>query len=359
MQKYCLRLHMIKVLVVDDSLFMRTLVSDMLNSDPEIKVIDTAKDGEEAVNKILKLKPDCVTLDLAMPGWDGLTTLKHIMDQCPTPVVILSAHSKGDADITIKCLNAGAVSFVLKPSGELSLDIETVKLKLIEEVQAASKVNVAKITLFAGKTPKRPGRKPAALNKIIIIGASTGGPQTIEKILFSLPINFPFPIIIVQHMPTRFFTNSFAEHLGRTCNPEVRVAGDGELVRPGKIYLAPGESHLMLSSSRETKGFDKEVYIRLNEAKSGELTPSIDIAMKSAVSIYDGDTLGIILSGMGRDGCAGMKAIKASGGKTIAQDESSLIFGMPKEVINAGYADSVLPAENIADAMIKYVSSEL
>jgi len=200
----------IKVLVVDDSLFMRTLVADMLNSDPEIEVIDTAKDGAEAVNKIPGIRPDCITLDLAMPGWDGLTTLKHIMRQYPTPVVILSAYSKKDADITIECLKVGAISFVLKPSGELSLDIETVRGLLIEEVKAAAKVDVGRIRLL-GKKPERRRRKLIGINKIVVIGASTGGPQMLEMLLTSLPSDFSAPIIIGQHIPSRFFTESLAE----------------------------------------------------------------------------------------------------------------------------------------------------
>jgi len=367
---------MIKVLVIDDSLFMRTLVSDMLNSNPEIKVIGTAKNGKEAMNKILKLKPDCVTLDLAMPDWDGLTTLEQIMVQYPTPVVILSAHSKEDADITIKCLEAGAVSFVLKPSGEISLDIEKVRLRLIEEVQAASRVDVQKLEVrkrarritHDGRRTTDDGRR------VVIIGASTGGPQALEKILSSLPINFPFPIIIVQHMPTKFFTDSFAKHLGSICDLDVRVAEDSELLRSGRVYLVPAGYQLILkassvvripSSERNTEHEirnteqsirNTDVMICLNKARTGLLSPSIDITMESAVKVYDGNTLGIILSGIGRDGCAGMKAIKTSGGKTIAQDETSLIFGMPKEVIHAGYADKVLPAEKIAEAMMEYAS---
>jgi len=341
----------IRVLIIDDSLFMRTLVSDMLNSDPEIKVIDIAKNGEEGVKKILKLKPDCVTLDLAMPGWNGLTTLKQIMEQCPTPVVILSAHSKEDADITMECLDAGAIGFVVKPSGEVSLDIERVRLRLIEEVKTASKVNLAKITLSIGKSPKQPRYEPAILDKIVIFGASTGGPQVLEKILFSLPINFHFPIIIVQHMPTSFFTDCFAEHLGRICDLQVMVAKDKNLLSPGKIYLAPAGYQLTLKPSCER---NTNIVICLSKSKPGSLTPSIDITMESAAKIYGGNILGIILSGMGRDGCAGMKAIKTSGGKTIVQDKSSLIFGMPKEVIDAGYADKALPAEDIVEAIVEW-----
>jgi two-component system, chemotaxis family, protein-glutamate methylesterase/glutaminase len=344
----------IRVLVIDDSLFMRMLISDMLNSDPKIEVIDAAKDGEEAIKKILRLKPDCVTLDLAMPGLDGLTTLERIMAQCPTPVIILSAHSKGDSDITMKCLETGAIGFVLKPSGELSLDIEKVKQHLIEEVKAASMVNVAEIRSYAGKIPKCTSHKSEPLDKIVIIGASTGGPQAIEKVLFQLPAKFPFPIIIVQHMPARFFTDSFAEHLEKTCSLEVKVAKDGEYIRQGMIYLAPSEYHLTFSSLCKTEKYNGDTVVCLTKAKDNELSPSIDMTMKSAAVIYGSRAFGVILSGMGRDGCEGMRAIKTFGGTTIAQDKSSLIFGMPKEVINAGYADNVLPVENIADAIMEY-----
>jgi len=343
----------IKVIVVDDSLFMRTLIRDLLNSDPEIEVVDTAKDGKEAVTKITKLKPDCVTLDLMMPEWDGLTTLKHIMAGCPTPCVILSAHSREGANITIDCLNAGAVGFVLKPSGELSLNIENVKHQLLKEVKAASKVELRKIKSLAIRKPKRHRRKLVCVNKIIVIGASTGGLQTLESILPSLPADFPSPIIVVQHLPNMFFTESLAERLNRDCELTVKVAENNEIIQAGKVYLAPGGFHMTLGSLP-----NREVTPCINEAKNDSLTPSIDLAMKSVAKIFNENTVGIILSGMGHDGCQGMKAIKESGGKTIIQDESSLIFGMPKAVIDAGAADKVLPAGEIAEAIMEAVYQE-
>lgn len=340
-----------RILVVDDSLFMRTLIRDLLNSDPEIEVADIAKDGKEAINKIIKLKPDCVTLDLMMPDWDGLTTLKHIMAECPTPCVILSAHSREGADITIECLNAGAVGFVLKPSGELSLDIENVKHQLIQEVKAASKIELEKIKSLTTKKSKRHKRKLIGVNKIIVIGASTGGLQTLESILPSLPANFPSPIIVVQHLPNIFFTQSLAERLNRDCELTVKVAESNEIIQAGKVYFAPGGSHMTLTPLP-----NREVIPCINEAKDDSLTPSIDLAMESVASIFSRNTVGIILSGMGHDGCQGMRAIKESGGRTIVQDESSLIFGMPKAIIDAGFADAVLPASEIANAMIECVS---
>ena len=338
----------------------------MLNSDPGIRVIDTAKDGVEAVDKISKIKPDVVTLDLAMPGWDGYTTLKHIMSRYPIPVVILSAHSREGADITIRCLNAGAVGFVLKPSGELSLDIGSVKVQLLEEVKAVSKVKVKKIKLLITKKVKKPRRKLIGINKIIVIGASTGGPQTLEAILSSLPAEFPIPIIVIQHIPTEFFTQSLAERLNRICELGVKVAEDNEIIRGGKAYLALSGFRLTVKTrihtDKETniehqESRIKHVFTSLSKDKPNALGPSIDITMKSLAKIYNGNAVGIILTGMGCDGREGMKAIKGSGGKTIAQDESSIIFGMPKAVIDAGYANKVLSVSGIADAMVDLAES--
>ena len=356
---------MIKVLVVDDSFFMRSLISDTLNSEPEIEVIDTAKNGSEAIKKIPKIKPNCITLDLAMPGWDGLTTLKQIMSQHPTPVVILSAHSKEAANITIECLNAGAVSFVLKPSGELSLDIEKIKEEIIKEVKTAAKVKVGKIKSLIAKPLKPPRRKLIGINKIVVIGASTGGPQTLEAILSSIPPDFPAPILIAQHMPTISFTQSLAGHLNDSCQLIVKVAENNEIIQASKVYLAPGGFHVTIEPSCVTcdqytsqeLGVTSQGIICLNEDETDSLTPSIDITMKSVAKVYNENAIGIILSGMGDDGVEGMRAIKEAGGKTIVQDESSLIFGMPKTVIEAGYADKVLPIAEMVSAMVECVTA--
>jgi len=343
----------IRVLVVDDSLFMRTLVSDILNSDPEIEVIETAKEGKEAIDKITKSKPDCVTLDLAMPGQDGLTTLKHIMNKCPVPVIILSAYSKRDADITIECLETGAVGFVFKPSGELSLNIETVKLQLLKEIKAASQVNIKKIKSLTAPKLKKPIHKSVGTGKIIVIGASTGGFQTMESILPLLPGDFSTPIIVAQHVPNVFFTESLTQHLNRDCRLPVKVAEDNEIIRAGKVYLAPGGSHMTLRLLPSG-----DVMFCIKQAQADTLTPSVDLVMNSVAEIFEENTVGIILSGMGCDGCQGMKAIKKHGGRTIVQDESSLIFGMPKAVIDAGIADKVLPAGEIAEAIMEAVYQE-
>lgn len=338
----------IKVLIIDDSLFIRSLVSDFLNKDPQIKVVDTASSGQEAMRKIPSAKPDCIILDLAMPGWDGLTTLKHIMHNFPTPVVILSAYSQEEADITLECLELGAISFVLKPSGELSLDIERIKERLIQEVKAAAKVNLKRFKALGLRQPPHPSRKLKAEDKIIVIGASTGGPQTLELVLSSLPADFSLPVLVAQHMPNKFFSESLAGHLNKNCSLKVKLATDAETIFSPAVYLAPGGSHLKIESRT----------ISLAEASPDTLSPSIDLAMQSVARAYQENSIGIILSGIGNDGLAGMRSIKEAGGRTIVQDESALIFGMPKSVIDAGLADKVLPAQEIGGAILEEVESK-
>ncbi|MFH1769737.1 MAG: chemotaxis-specific protein-glutamate methyltransferase CheB [Parcubacteria group bacterium] len=342
---------MIKVLIVDDSLFMRQLIPRMLAGFSDIEISDTAKSGQEALKKIASLKPDVVTLDLAMTGWSGLTTLKKIMKEYPTPVIVLSAYSAEDADITLECLEAGAVGFVLKPSGELSLDIGAVKEQLANEIRAAAKVDVNKIESLTTKTQETLESHVSETDKIVVIGASTGGLQTLEILLSGLPGDFNLPIIIVQHMPAVAFTESIVKRFKQICNMVVKVAENEEQIHHGIVYVIPGGCQaqcMKLSESNTVITIEK-----VNSNKPGT-TPSIDLVMKSVAKIYDQKTLGIILTGMGCDGVEGMKAIKTLGGTTIAQDESALIFGMPKEVIDAGVADYVLPVEEMAKEIVKF-----
>lgn len=340
----------IKVLVVDDSLFMRTLVRDLLDSDAEIKVIGTAKSGQEALEKIPILKPDCITLDLAMPGEDGLETLKHIMTEHPTPCVILSAYSKKDADITMECLRAGAISYVSKPSGEISLNIEDVKQELLKEVKIAAQVDMRKIKSAVKYKLKQAKSKVSGINKVVIIGASTGGPQLLESILPKIPANLSAPIIVIQHIGNSYFIESLVEYLNKICALVVKVAEQDELLIAGKVYFAVPGFRLEFYSR------NNNVYFSLNETKENILKPNINVTMLSCAKMFHQSIIGIILSGMGKDGLDGMMAIKKQGGTTIVQDESSLIFGMPKAVIDAGIADQILSADKIADAIIKLVN---
>lgn len=341
---------MIRVLVVDDSFFMRRLISDILNSDSSIEVIDTAKDGEEAIRKVKKRKPDVVTLDLVMPGLDGLATLKRIMTESPTSVIMLSGHTKKGADVTLDCLEAGAVSFILKPSGSLSLDIDKIRDQLLEEIKASANVSIKKIKPLLIKKPIKRKVKPGK-EKIVVIGASTGGPSSLELLMSAIPPSFSAPILIVQHMPPKF-TQSLAEHLDRKCVLPVKEAEDGDVIQAKNVYVAPGDFH-MIVKTKKTMSHTKHVISLNKDPPVNRFRPSIDVTMQSVAEVYDGNTIGIILTGIGKDGMIGMKTIKENGGKTIAQDEeSSLIFGMPRAVIENGYAEEVLSLPDIGEGII-------
>lgn len=247
---------MIRVLVVDDSLFMRKLISRLLSSDAEIEVIDAVKNGREALEKVFSLMPDVVTLDLAMSAGidEGLDVLKQIMAKCPTPVVIISAHSREEAAAAFGSFELGAVSYVLKPSGELSLDIDCIKANIIKEVKAASRVNMGKVNslrpLVLPRIAKR--KKPSVgqvvkSDKIIVIGASTGGPQALEVILSGLPVDFSSPLIIVQHAPAPFFNDAFAERLNNISRLPVVVAEDNAVIQGGVVYMLPPWFNLGIS----------------------------------------------------------------------------------------------------------------
>jgi two-component system, chemotaxis family, protein-glutamate methylesterase/glutaminase len=349
---------MISVIVVDDSFFMRSLISDMLNSEPGIRVAGAARNGVEAIEQINRLKPDVVTLDLVMPGLSGREILKRIMAECPTPVIVLSAVGKTEAGTALDCIRDGAVGFVLKPSGELSLDIGDVKQELLKEVKAAAQVNLKKT-----KPAVERGQKSFISNphgcKIIIVGASTGGPQALETILPRLPSRFSAPVVIVQHMPDRLFTESLAERLDEICQVKIKVAEDRERIRPGRVYFAPAGYQMAFNPAEGNDGgTDPEVDASLTMEKGSALSPSIDVTMGSAAMFFKRNAMGIVLSGMGRDGLEGMRCIKAMGGTTLVQDESALIFGMPAEVFKSGLADRLLSAEQIPRAMIESVSQK-
>jgi len=340
----------IRVLIIDDSRFMRLEITDILNSDPEIEVVGTAKDGVEGIKKIHILKPDVVTLDYEMPGLDGLNTLKKIMNTCPLPIVMISAYTPAGGRITLEALGKGAIDYVLKPSGPVSLDIERHrKDEIINRVKVASRVKLEKLKKFFRKRGEKlelPS-SPLIESRIIAIGSSTGGIGPIELIFETLPESFPAPLIIAQHMP-KMFTGLFAERLNQLTQLSVKEAEVGEIIKGNYAYVAPGDKHM------EVLGKKSQVLIRLlNASSKEELMPSIDILMKSVAKTYGNNAIGVLLSGMGSDGVEGMEAIHEGGGTTIAQDEkTSLIFGMPKQAIEQGVVDHVLPADMIAQKLL-------
>jgi two-component system, chemotaxis family, protein-glutamate methylesterase/glutaminase len=345
----------IKVLIIDDSLFMRQMLSDILNSDPDIKVIGTANDGEEGLAKIKELKPDVVTLDYEMPGLDGLAVLKKIMHAFPTPVVMVSAYTPNSGHITLEALDNGAIDYILKPSGPVSLDLSSVKDEIINRVKVASKVSVEKLKDFLLKKSEKLkifiGRKP--LNKIVVIGSSTGGTRGVELILRSLPTGLSTPIVIVQHMPS-IFTALFADRLNKLTDINVKEGMNREEVTAGNAYVAPGGLHMQI-----TLEFNDTPSIKLTkDPPVFGLRPSVDILMTSVVKIYGKNSIGVLLSGMGSDGVKGMEQICEAGGVNIAQDEkTSIIFGMPRRAIEAGVVDDILPIDKIAGRIVELISN--
>lgn len=347
----------IRVLVVDDSALMRLRISDILNSDQGIEVVDTARDGEDGIKKITRLKPDVVTLDIEMPRLDGLNALGYIMSEIPTPVVMVSAFTQKGAEATLRALEYGAVDFVPKPSGVVSRDIETIGNELIAKVKTAAKVNLDNLEFISPKkvseTYRKPGlKKKASRVKVVAIGASTGGPRALGEILPQLDPDIGVGILIVQHMPTGF-TETFAVRLNRESKIEVKEAEAGDRIEPGKVLIAPGDYHLTVA--RGTTGPNAAGVVKLNQGPPVfGLRPTVDSMMLSVAEVYDDKTAGVILTGMGSDGVKGMKAIKANKGRTIAQNEDTcVVYGMPKAAVEEGAVDKIVPLDRIAEEIMK------
>ena len=336
----------IRVLVVDDSAFMRKLIRDILNSDPEIDVLDVARNGREAVEKTLNLNPDVITMDVEMPVMDGIRAVEEIMNKKPTPIIMVSAYTIENARITLEALEKGALDFVTKPGGPISVRLRDVKERIIEKVKAISHVNVKalKLPVKMGKVLKPP---PGGMEKIVVIASSTGGPKTLSHIIPRLPPNLKASILVVQHMP-RGFTKPFAERLNKVSKITVKEAEDGEDLKGSGVYIAPSGYHMKV---------DEEWKIHLtSDPPMHGVRPAADVTMISVASVSGNKTIGVVLTGMGKDGALGVREIKSRGGKNIAQDEeTSVIFGMPRAAINTGCVDEVLPVDRIPDGIVKMV----
>lgn len=347
----------IKVLVVDDSFFMRKMISEILNADPNIEVIDTANNGLEALTKLKTSSPDVITLDLEMPKLPGLSTLHEIMKVKPTPVVMVSAHTKEGAKITLDCLSSGAVSVVLKPSGEVSWNIEKVKQELLDKIHDAAQVSITKLKSLIKRKPIKQRISPhlVTTDKVVAIGSSTGGPKALELLLPELPFNFPASIIIVQHLPPKF-TASLATRLDSLCDIAVKEAQDNDIIEAGKVYVAPGGFHTVIQR-KSIKGIRRHIISLNKKPPVKHLRPSIDVMMNSVAETYGKNVIGVILTGMGTDGSDGMKLIKSKQGTTIVQDKTtSLIFGMPKRVVEQGNADFILPLSKISKKILELLA---
>ncbi|WP_084665918.1 protein-glutamate methylesterase/protein-glutamine glutaminase [Thermanaeromonas toyohensis] len=350
----------IRVLIADDSAFVRKYLKEILARDPEIEVVGTARDGEEAVKLVLALRPDVVTMDVEMPKLDGLTALQYIMNENPVPVVVISSLTQKGELLTYEALALGAVEVIAKPSGIVSTDLRKIADEIRRKVKAAAKSNMKAATRVIKRREAGPNFKPAPsgvsapFKKLVIIGVSTGGPKTLTEILPELPADLPAPIIVVQHMPAGF-TRGFAERLGNICRLEVSEAQDGETVTPGKILVAPGHSHLKI----ERRLGKNEVRVRLtDEPRDALYKPSVEVAMESALKVLGGQRLvGVLLTGMGDDGANAMVKIKDAGGITIAEaEETAVVWGMPREAIVRGGASIVTPSYRVAREIVKAVN---
>ncbi|MBN2368009.1 chemotaxis response regulator protein-glutamate methylesterase [Candidatus Woesearchaeota archaeon] len=338
----------IKVLVVDDSALMRKMLSDILGSDPEINVIGTAMDGQDALKKITLLNPDLVTLDIQMPVMDGLAALKKIMETSPRPVVMISSQQAKDSKATIEALELGAVDFILKPSGQISLDMDTISQELITKVKVAA---FAKLRKYEKKTVVHRSFT-GATKKLIAIGCSTGGPQTLEHIIPVLPGNIPACILIVQHMPP-FFTKSMAERLASISELKVKEAQENDEIKPGMVYIAPGDYHMEIKRVQSGMMFKDIIILNQREKELG-VRPNANIMMRSVAPIYKHNAIGLVLTGMGNDGTEGARIIKEYGGTVLVQDEqSSIIYGMPKSVVQAGVYDEIVELSKMPVALLQ------
>ncbi|NLG33447.1 MAG: chemotaxis response regulator protein-glutamate methylesterase [Syntrophomonadaceae bacterium] len=347
----------IKVLVIDDSAFMRRVIVSILEKDPEIQVIGYARNGVEGLAKIEKLKPDVVTLDIEMPEMDGLETLKRIMSTNPLPVVMLSAHTTEGAFLTIRALELGALDFVGKPEGKNGIEMLSEELPRKIKVATIAKINrYVESTRWPSKTvPKEQlVSRPSSPIEVVGIAASTGGPTALQKVLVSVPPGIMAGFVVVQHMP-RGFTGPFANRLNELCRLEVKEACQNDEVRPGRVLIAPAGYQVEFNRT----GTIVTINITEDQGKKSLYKPSADIMFRSLAKAYGNRSLAVILTGMGNDGTEGLKEIKAARSLVLAQDKSScIVFGMPKSAIEAGVVDRVVPLSDMASTIVNLVQRE-
>lgn len=344
----------IRVLIVDDSIFYQHRLQEVLDSDPGIEVVGVASNGVQAIEKTQSLKPDVITMDIEMPVMDGISAVRKIMDDCPTPVLMISAATKRGAHATFEAMDAGALDFLTKDFHEI-----------VENRDAAGKAICNKVISVAQKRTRRRNNYaeksknsiPVDIVKtklgnydILAVGASTGGPVAIQQVLKKLPQNFPLPIVVIQHMP-QTFTPMFSERLDQMCAINVKQAEDGDVLFPGCAYVAPGGQQTTVKK----KG--REVVIDISEGDpSLNYRPSVDVTYHSLAEVYPSKVLAVVLTGMGSDGCEGARKLKQGGSKVWAQDESSsVVYGMPMAVAKAGLADEIMSLDQITLTLAKEV----
>jgi len=342
------------VLVVDDSALMRRLLSDLIQSGPGFVVAGTARDGRDAVEKVKAMKPDVVTLDIEMPVMDGLAALAEIMDKHPTPVVMLSSRTQHGAAETVRSLELGAVDFVCKPSGAISTDIGRVKDMLLLKLRMAAAAKLLPAARGAetgpGMAPRKAARPREPAPRVVAIGSSTGGPRALEEIIPNLPADLPAGVLIAQHMPSGF-TAAMAERLNTLSQVEVREARHSDQITRGTVLIGPGGRHLTVNKNHRVRITD--------DLPVWGVRPAADLLLRSAAEVFGADSVGVVLTGMGRDGAEGVRAIREAGGRTMAQDEAtSVVYGMPKVALEEGSAEISVPLPHIAGRIVDLVGTQ-
>jgi two-component system chemotaxis response regulator CheB len=345
----------VSVFIVEDSAFMRLVLKRIIESDPAFRVVGVAADGEAALGQIHVRKPDVVTLDVEMPGWDGLTTLKRIMAESPRPVIMVSAYTPEGAESSLEALEAGAFDCIPKPASREPRALDSFQAELLANIKAARE-NFQQLQRHCPMLDQGTGRVHGGTFKsvaprVIAIGCSTGGPKALQTMLPMLPSTLPVPILIVQHMPLGF-TAPFAERLNRLCQLRVREGQQGDRLEEGTVYIAPAGHHMRVC------GANSVPMLQLSPPEPDALhVPSVDVMMKSVAAEFRATALGIILTGMGQDGLLGMTAIAREGGLTLGQDEASCaVYGMPRSCAEAGMLRKIAPLTAIPELVLQAVS---
>lgn len=342
----------IRVLVVDDSVFMRTMLKGALGSLPDVEVISTAQNGAEGLDKIRSMKPDVVTLDIEMPGLTGLQVLEAVMKECPTPIVVVSTKTQTGAKTTMEALERGAVTCLAKPLAEKGTTLEAFRESVVHAVRDAAHANRSQLTGHkAAPPPKALAVADIPMDVVIAIGISAGGPQTLHALLPSFPAHFP-PIVLTQHMPAGF-TGPFAERLNQSCQLEIKEARTNDELKPGRLLLAPGDFHLRVCKQ------GRKLMVALSDGpKVSGFRPSVDVMFDSVGAAVGGRCVACVLTGMGNDGSTGIRMLKQKGARTIAQDQAtSVVYGMPKAAFETGCIDTVAPLGGVLNAIIEAARS--
>ncbi|MDG5775536.1 chemotaxis response regulator protein-glutamate methylesterase [Haloarculaceae archaeon H-GB2-1] len=346
-----------RAVVTDDSHFMRSVISDILE-DGGIDVVAQAKNGLEAIDAVETHDPDVVTMDLEMPEMNGIEAVERIMAEHPTPILMLSAHTDEGNDVTFQALEKGAVDFFTKPGGEVSMEMSRLKDQLVDIVHSVAKADVSRSAGSSSASGAEPADRKSRTyvdRPTLLIGSSTGGPTMVEQVLSELPLEADLRVLVVQHMPGGF-TGRFAERIDSRSEYDVREATDGDRIRGGEVLVAKGGYHMEVASYRRGR-----MRVELTDTPPvNSVRPAVDVTMKSAAATIDDPMVGLILTGMGEDGAAGIRAINGAGGYCVAQDEdTSAVYGMPKRAVETGCVDAVRAIDDVSSAILEALEAEV